>query len=105
MAAALARNRQHHGQTALGVRLSPLEKRTDWLPVLIVNKPDLTLDEVVAAMRNRGIAGSGSAVWRFFARHRISFKKACAQRSKSVPTWPAHAGAGCESRACLIRPG
>ncbi len=46
----------------------------------------MTLDEVVAAMRKRRIKGSRSAVWRFFDRHGISFKKACGQRSKSAPT-------------------
>ena len=33
------------------------------------------LDEIVAAMRKRRIAGSRGAVWRFFERHNISFKK------------------------------
>jgi transposase len=42
---------------------------------LITGQPDLTLDEVVAAMRKRGIPGSRSAVWRFFDRRDISFKK------------------------------
>ena len=43
--------------------------------MLIAGQPDLTLDEIVAAMRKRRIAGSRSAVWRFFERHSISFKK------------------------------
>lgn len=43
--------------------------------MLIADQPDLTLDEIVAAMRKRRIAGSRSAVWRFFERHSISFKK------------------------------
>src|SRR5262249_3642046 len=42
---------------------------------LITGQPDLTLDEVVAAMRKRGMPGSRSAVWRFFDRRDISFKK------------------------------
>ena len=32
-------------------------------------------------------------------------KKACARRSRSARTWPGHAGAGCESRACLTQLG
>ena len=32
-------------------------------------------DEIVAAMHKRRIAGSRSAVWRFFQRHKITFKK------------------------------
>src|SRR5450759_3419893 len=34
-----------------------------------------------------------------------SKKRAYAQPSKNEPTWPAPAGAGCENRVCLIRPG
>jgi transposase len=58
-----------------GGSTSPLEKHADFLLVLIANQPDLTLDEIVVAMRRRRIAGSRSAVWRFFERRNISFKK------------------------------
>ena len=58
-----------------GGSISPLEEHADWLLTLITEQPDLTLDEVVVAMRKRRIAGSRSAVWRLFARHGISFKK------------------------------
>src|SRR3979411_2575651 len=58
-----------------GGSTSPLEKHADFLLALIAEQPDLTLDEIVAAMRRRRIAGSRSAVWRFFARRNISFKK------------------------------
>ena len=58
-----------------GGSTSSLEKRAEFLLALIVEHPDLTLDEIVAAMRKRRIAGSRSAVWRFFARRNISFKK------------------------------
>ena len=54
---------------------SPLEQHAEFLLGLIVDQPDLTLHEIVAAMRKRRIAGSRSAVWRFFARRNISFKK------------------------------
>jgi hypothetical protein len=60
-----AKRRQH----------SPLEQHAELLLGLITNQPDLTLDEIVAAMRKRRIADSRSAVWRFFARRNISFKK------------------------------
>ena len=53
---------------------STVEKHADFLLGLIAEQPD-TLDEIVAAMRKRRIAGSRSAVWRFFARRNISFKK------------------------------
>jgi transposase len=58
-----------------GGSISPLEAHVDFLLGLIAEQPDLTLDEIVAVMRKRRIAGSRSAVWRFFRRHNISFKK------------------------------
>jgi transposase len=58
-----------------GGSTSPLEEHADWLLALIAEEPDLTLDEVVAAMGKRRIPGSRSAAWRLFARHGISFKK------------------------------
>ena len=58
-----------------GGSISPLEAHADFLLGLIAEQPDLTLDEIVAVMRKRRIAGSRSAVWRFFKRHNISFKK------------------------------
>lgn len=70
-----------------GGSTSPLEAHADFLLGLIAEQPDLTLDEVVFAMRKRRIRGSRTAVWRFFERHRITFKKK-----------PARGGAG--ARGC-----
>ena len=58
-----------------GGSISPLEDHAEFLLARIAEQPDLTLDEIVVAMNKRGIAGSRSAVWRFFARRDISFKK------------------------------
>ena len=58
-----------------GGSTSPLEKHANWLLALIAKQPDLTLDEVLVAMRKRRIAGSRTALWRFFARHEFTFKK------------------------------
>jgi len=58
-----------------GGSISPLEKHADFLLGLIAKQSDLTLDEVVLAMRKDKIPGSRTAVWRFFARHKITFKK------------------------------
>jgi transposase len=58
-----------------GGSTSPLEAHAEFLLGLIADGPDLTLDEIVAAMDKRRIAGSRSGVWRFFARRNISFKK------------------------------
>ena len=58
-----------------GGSTSPLEKHAEFLLALIAGQPAMTLDEIVAALRKRRISGSRSAVWRFFARRDISFKK------------------------------
>ena len=58
-----------------GGSTSPLEKHTDFLLALIEEQPDLTLDEIVCAMRKQRISGSGTSVWRLFKRHDITFKK------------------------------
>jgi transposase len=74
LGAALERNRKHCGK-AKWRQHSPLEDHAEFLLALIADQPDLTLDEVVAAMDKRRIAGSRSAIWRFFDRRNISFKK------------------------------
>src|ERR1035441_3906540 len=43
------------GAKAIGGSISPLEKHADWLLMLIIEHPDLTLDEVIGAMRKRRI--------------------------------------------------
>ena len=55
-----------------GGSTSPLEKPADFLLGLIEQQPDLTLDEVILAMRKHK---DRTAVWRFFKRHKITFKK------------------------------
>jgi transposase len=70
-----------------GGSTSRLEEHADWLLGLVAERPDLTLDEVVWAMRKQRIPGSRSAVWRFFDRHKITFKKK-----------PARGGAGASRR-------
>jgi transposase len=66
-----------------GGSCSPLEEHATWLLALVAQQPDLTLEEVVAEMDKQGIDGSRTAVWRFFERHDVSFKKnAVRQRAK-----------------------
>ena len=81
-----------------GGSISPLEDHAGFLLGLIVEQPDLTLDEVVVAMSKAGIVGSRTAVWRFYERHGISFKKnsvcggaearGCRARTSAVDTRP-----------------
>jgi transposase len=63
-----------------GGSTSPLEKHAEWLLALVGEQPDLTLDEIVAAMRKHRIPGSRTAVWRFFERHNLTVKKKPARR-------------------------
>jgi transposase len=72
-----------------GGSTSPLEEHAKFLLGLIGEQPDMTLDEIVAAMRKQKIAGSRSAVWRFFDRHNISFKKNSVCAGAEAPRWRA----------------
>ena len=69
-----------------GGSVSPLDQHQHFLLGLIGERPDMTLDEIVAAMARVGIEGSRTAVWRFFERHGISFKKKlCMRPNRSAP--------------------
>ena len=63
-----------------GYRRSPLDAHADLLLGLVAERPDLTVEEIRAELRGRGIHAGHGAVWRFFARHGISFKKNRARR-------------------------
>ena len=71
---------------ARGGSTSPLEKHAKWLLDLIAKQPDLTLDETFAVMRKQRIAGSRTALWRFFHRHGITFKKKESARGGTRPS-------------------
>jgi transposase len=58
-----------------GGSVSPLEEHKNFILGLIKEQPDMTLDEIVAAMKKAKIATSRIAVWRFFDRRDITFKK------------------------------
>ncbi len=58
-----------------GHRPRSLVGERDWLLARLAEKPDLTLRAVVAELAARGITASYGAVWRFFAREGITFKK------------------------------
>jgi transposase len=52
-----------------------LKSERDWLLARIAAKPDLTLRAVMAELAERGTPASYGAVWRFFAREGVTFKK------------------------------
>jgi transposase len=58
-----------------GGSVSPLEACAQTVLALNAAQPDATLDETVEALRKQKIATSRSAVYRFFQRHKITFKK------------------------------
>jgi len=68
-----------------GGSLSPLDEYSAVLLGLIAAEPDLTLDEVVERLSGQGIAASRTAVWRFFDRQGISFKKKPARQRAGPP--------------------
>ena len=88
-----------------GGSTSRLEEHRTSILRLVKEQPDSTFEELLAALRKRRIRSSRSALWRFFARHNITFKKkACGQPNGSGRTWLGHAGVGSESKACLTLP-
>lgn len=69
-------------------RSRAIEAHKDWLLALIASEPDLTLSEIRGRLAvHKSFATSLSALWRLFARHRISLKKKpCTPPSKTAKT-------------------
>lgn len=71
-----------------GTIRSPLHAHRDWLLALVRAEPDLILVEVQERLcRQHGLRASLAAIWRFFDRENLSFKKnslrhRAAQRSR-----------------------
>jgi len=60
---------------ARGHRRQLLGGHADWLLEVIETKTDLTLEEIRALLKKRGVRVSLWTVWSFYERHDISFKK------------------------------
>ena len=68
-------------------RSGRIEAQADVILGLIEGKPDITLAEIEAALAERGVVVSGSSIWRFFDRRKITLKKSRRTRtSRAVPT-------------------
>jgi transposase len=52
-----------------------LTGQREWLLARIAEAPDLTLRAVMAELADRGVSASYHAVWAFFAREGVTFKK------------------------------
>jgi transposase len=63
-----------------GRRPLVLAGEREWLLARIAEKPDVTLRALAAELAERGIVVSLGAIWAFFAREKISFKKKPARR-------------------------
>lgn len=58
------------------LRSRAIEAHKDWLLELVAEKPDLTLEDIRGRLAaEKTFAASVSVLWRFFRRHRVSFKK------------------------------
>jgi transposase len=85
-----------------GRRPHRLASKRDWLLARIAAKPDLTLRTLLAELAADGVKVSHGALWAFFAREGITFKKrACTPANRTVPTSPAGASDGRNTRAGL----
>ena len=76
-----------------GKRPLVLAGEREWLLARIAEKPDLTLRALRAELAERGIVVSLAAVWAFFAREQISFKKKPVRRRAGSRRRGAAAGA------------
>ena len=76
-----------------GDRRSRLTGERAWLLERIAAAPDLTLEELRAELRERGVAVGYGTVWRFFAREEITLKKSRARGRAGAPRRGPGAGA------------
>jgi len=77
-----------------------VEIHKDWLLDLVKAEPDLTLTEIHARLHaTHGLKKSFSCLWRFFARHDITFKKKlCTLPNRTARTSKRLAKPGGETR-------
>ena len=82
-----------------GWRQLRLQCEREWLLARIAEKPDLTLRAIVIELAERGTPASYGAVWRFFNREGITFKKKplrqrAGPRRHRPPSRPVEAASG-----------
>lgn len=56
-------------------RSERIEAHADWLLERVETTPDITLAELCAELKDRGLKTVPSTVWRFFDRHGLTLKK------------------------------
>ena len=90
----------HEGPHSVrGHRRQILEAHAEWLLELVEGRPDLTLEEIRAGLRARGVNVCIGTVWNFYDRRGISFKKSMhaseqdrADVAAARALWKAHQG-------------
>src|SRR5258707_11932290 len=88
-----------------GGSTSRLEEHMTLILGLVKEQPDSTFMELLAGLRKRRIRSSRSALWRFFERHKNTFKKKPAgSRTAAGGRGGGHGRAGSESKGCLSPP-
>lgn len=59
---------------------SPLKAHEQWLLDLVATEPDLTLEEICARLAaEKKLKVAASSIWRFYDRHKITYKKNAAR--------------------------
>jgi transposase len=66
---------------------SPLEDCADEILALVAERPDWTLEELVAALHRRGLPGSRSALWRAPGLQAVSRRWVEARSASMYPAW------------------
>src|SRR5208283_3482688 len=66
-------------------RSAAIEAQADTILSLLAKQPDTTLAEFRDALADKGHRFSVSAIWRFFDRRRLTFKKDCARGRAAAP--------------------
>jgi transposase len=76
----------------IGHSRSPLKTHAKWLLNLVEKEPDLTLEEIRDRLRReKKLAVATSLIWRFYDRHKITFKKkSCTRLSRIDAMSPPH---------------
>ena len=76
----------HDAKPGIGNRRSPLKTFEQWLLDLVADEPDLTLKEIRARLvAEKKLKSGTTSIWRFYERHKITFKKNSARRRAGSP--------------------
>ena len=84
-------------------RSGRVEKNADVILAMLDAKPDITLAELQTGLVERGVTVSGSSIWRFFDRRRITLEKSAHADEQGSPDILKRRRTWFESRLDLAR--